>query len=1366
MKKLLIVLMVLTVFIGSAFCVPAVFTEDFTLWGSINQPINDTPTNAISPTTGAVWTGISNDYSWSYVGASGEMQSIDVALVKCDRWDENYICTVLPTAVPNPATIELDMTSGSTHEKCYTWLLIRDARGIWYRSAITLGWDKDSASMYEPDGFRYPYAETLYLTTEAATAAGSTLVEQWEEVTVGGAQMDDPATSCVVISTNDTSITPDLSSITGIGWCYTNSKAFAYRGWGKIELIGETGADNPQANSPDPYDGKDVSLSETLNWVDGVPAPAAVRVFTDASGTMTDVSGVLAAGTLTYGPIAIDYDQVVQWQVRSYSDVGGTVLITDGDGYETWSITGPPAITGMTPDDGTIVDNRVTTLDWDDVPDANYYGVSIDGGAEIRANISEYETYVDIETPQTWSVSAYDEFDVQIGATSATLTITGPTLINSITPADGGQLGLRIDNLEWDAANDAVSFIVTYDGVAMPETTEPNVAVFADWDTAYAWSIEAFDSDSISMGTSATFTVVGPTLLPSVSPEVDDIVVGTLDIDLSWTANVEAIEFRVYGGTAAESGALPELAGSPLSGTELSMSVADWEADYLWMVECYADNGDPCSPGVIFLGDSGEIAFSTGPLAVIQDFETDSDLNIYAAGHETMRKDTLGFSWGAYVQDPVDSTGIIFLDNEGPSGIHVNPAATVDGSYVYSIFDPNLNEVGGEVTVTDPTSATFTMYNWGDGAKGGDDGRLIIRDAQGKWFLGDTERPLQSTIKEGEQDFEFPITGETWEEIVGPAAAHMNGGGGEPASILDGNLDSSSSTPDLYEITGGGVMIMNDQVNKSRGIAKVTWFGSEYAPTPNAWLPNLNGVTIEAGATTTLTWRVANSGNVTDQVLIVDGVRPGTSLGASAMTADVILSHDGSHTWMIETYADGALVPNASEWTIDTASCVSLYSSDWELAAGDPCLADVSGALHFYHDGDSTISYLYDTPADLDFQGALGMTFDATAIDVDAAISVTVNGSVAVTIDAGGSVTTSEPSKVYVDLSSVDASAVSSIEINVTGAGAGQVNLENIRLCVSECVAELGLLADLDGDCEVDTLELLVVATDWLRDPENDEPGIVAAGAVVNELGPGFYDVDLNVGWDEQAFDDKYGTGDWDEVYGQMSLVNDGGEEVLKITGTSRNSWSPIFKIDAPETLIPSRSEGTIVWKADTSVDSSGYRLNSVGYISGADQFVKMYAQITYAATAGLYDLNNDGTAETALSAGTNILLGTTELYTDVVICDASDGLTNDYCTVNMVLDSTVRTATWSVSQGGSVLASGTLNTAELGSVTIDTSESLPSSWTLGGIGVKPLQGAYVKSVEIKGNAALRADYDDNGIVDLVDFALVSGEWMKTALWP
>ena len=726
---------------------------------------------------------------------------------KVQRGGDSWIRGITGAAVSNCTGMQFSFDNQKA-DSVYTikWLVCAD--DTWYVS------DAETLTVDAPGVF-----------TVHSTDFGGT----WDQVDNQSALSSTTDGDAAALTTTDTNTTLSSPTVTGGGYWIilpTGGKLGDPARMDSFTWLAPV-VTYPQASGPTPGDETVVSVADpNVSWTDSDPAPVAVRVFSDVDGGgMVDISGIIAAGVGNYGPISVGYDQVVQWQVRSYSDAGGTALITDGDGYATWSFTGPPAVTGMSPVDE-IVATRNVTLSWRGPADANSYGVIIDGAPEVFVvGASELDSFVAFDATQSWSIIAYADVahTIPIGAESATESFTGPTLIQEFNPTDGE---------------------IVYGGTAA----------------------------------------------------------------LNWNANDEATSFHVFFG---EPGAEVDITlPDGITESSLAAPALELDTDYSWYVACY-DAGDA------LLGTSPAQPFTTGPLSIVQDFDGVTLGEIYN-GTETPRMDPVGYTWGGCTNTAGDGT-IDFFEKEGYYTLRFSGNAIFTGAYAYSIFDPNLAAPGNEDELTMPSSVIFSMYNDGSGQKSGDDGRLIIRDAIGRWYLADDDHPLQA-IKgvgipgkptKGIKDCTFDITTETWKEIVGDVAAHMNDGVGEPNSILD-NLDPTSTTPNLLSITGGGVMIDTEtDAEKRRNIYKITWIGEELSEQVWGLRPLDGAIAGELGLTATLSWQ---RGLATEsyQVQLDSGsgfANVGSLIvksGNSDSLPITLPAYDTVYTWRVLAYSDAA----------------------------------------------------------------------------------------------------------------------------------------------------------------------------------------------------------------------------------------------------------------------------------------------------------------------------------------------------------------------------------------------------------------------------------------------------------------------------
>ncbi len=201
------------------------------------------------------------------------------------------------------------------------------------------------------------------------------------------------------------------------------------------------------------------------------------------------------------------------------------------------------------------------------------------------------------------------------------------------------------------------------------------------------------------------------------------------------------------------------------------------------------------------------------------------------------RADDTGFPWGGYTPKPGNGSNESTLDPlcrlyffDGQS----NYTMDAPGAYVYTVFSGSGNNAptavvegmnqGGAISVT-VNNATP------NGAFGGSLGlRFLIRDRTNNWYISAVSNALMIP---GPGTFSADVTKLAWLQVNASAQTSMNG-------IYFGRISSgpriitpnpSSTSPDLSQVTGGGVFVSQASgTPQTWWLKMVSWLGNNNSP--------------------------------------------------------------------------------------------------------------------------------------------------------------------------------------------------------------------------------------------------------------------------------------------------------------------------------------------------------------------------------------------------------------------------------------------------------------------------------------------------------------------------------------------------------
>jgi len=307
----------------------------------------------------------------------------------------------------------------------------------------------------------------------------------------------------------------------------------------------------------DPPDGS-VLATDTivLSWA---AATDAVGYVVEWDGTPVDVGDVLSHTVSTV-------DGPHTWRVAAYDHVRNTSAYAAA-----WTVTAdttpPPVPDLLSPADGSVLSTSTPLLSWTAVVDAVGYVVKWDGTAIDVGNETSYAVPT-LDGPHTWTVAAYDHVDNLSAYTdtwSLTVDTTPPPVPALVSPADGAVLTSTAVVLSWNAATDAVGYVVEWDGTPV-DVGDVLSHTVSTMDGTHTWTVAAYDHvDNLSANADPRSLRVDTT-----PPTVDSTVPDDGATEVAPTA-----QLAIHFSEAVETGTL-EVTVSPDPGGW----TATWSADH------------------------------------------------------------------------------------------------------------------------------------------------------------------------------------------------------------------------------------------------------------------------------------------------------------------------------------------------------------------------------------------------------------------------------------------------------------------------------------------------------------------------------------------------------------------------------------------------------------------------------------------------------------------------------------------------------------------------------------------------------------------------------------------------------------------
>ncbi len=318
-----------------------------------------------------------------------------------------------------------------------------------------------------------------------------------------------------------------------------------------------------------PADGAvDVAVDTDMSWTVVSKATGYRLTVVASSSTANNVTDIDITSGNTYNfPNDFEQGETVTVTITPYNESGDAI----GCASEGWTVKPVPACTNLlAPADGAIDVAVDTDIEWNAIPEATGYKLTVTGSSSTANNLTDFDvtagnTYNfanDFEQGETVTVTVvpYNEVGDAIGCSSESFTIKPvPNCTNLIAPANGA-IDVAVDtDISWTPIADANGYKLT---VTASSSTANNLTDFdVNSGTSYDFPSDFEQSETVTVTitpynevgdaigcTSESFTIKSVPLCTNLTAPINGEIVAQAP-DISWNpiANADGYKLTISG---------------------------------------------------------------------------------------------------------------------------------------------------------------------------------------------------------------------------------------------------------------------------------------------------------------------------------------------------------------------------------------------------------------------------------------------------------------------------------------------------------------------------------------------------------------------------------------------------------------------------------------------------------------------------------------------------------------------------------------------------------------------------------------------------------------------------------------------------